>query len=80
MQAICTKYIKPTNTRGARIKAYSESGLSVTVPVNHAKDSQAVHFDAVIAFCSRFEGWGPASLYKAGSIKGGYAWVDTHFQ
>ena len=76
MQAICTKYIGPSNTRGARIKAYCESGLSVTVPFNHAMSGQAVHFAAVVEFCKRYPNWGPAGTYRAGSIKGGYAWVD----
>ena len=75
MQAICTKYIGPSNTRGARIKAYSESGLSVTVPYNHAMSGQAVHFAAVIEFCAQNPVWGPAGLYRAGAIKSGYAWV-----
>ena len=76
MQAICTKYLSPTNFHGARIKAYCESGLSVTIPVNYALNGQALHFAAVVEFCHRHPGWGPAGTYRAGAIKSGYAWVD----
>jgi len=72
---ICTKYIGPTNFRGSRIKAHCESGLSVTVPYDHSKSGQDVHFAAVVEFCRRHPGWGPATAYVAGAIKGGYAWV-----
>ena len=76
MQAICTKFIGPSNTRGARIKAYCESGLSATVPYDHSKSSQDAHFAAVIAFCAKYPNWGFAGEYRAGAIKGGYAWVS----
>jgi hypothetical protein len=42
MQAIFTKYITPTNTRGARIKAWCESG-SVTIPYPHEFGSEEAH-------------------------------------
>jgi hypothetical protein len=35
MQSIVTKYIGPTNTKGARIKATSCGGFSVTVPFDY---------------------------------------------
>jgi hypothetical protein len=76
MQAILTKYLGPSNTRGSRIKAYAECGLSVTVPYPHQASGDRVHFAAVVAFCRRHKGWGPASFYHAGAIKGGYAWVS----
>ena len=78
MQAICTKYIAPSNFRGSRIKAYCESGLSVIVPFDPSKSGQNVHFEAVKAFCFKFPNWGPASAYHAGAIKGGYAWVTIN--
>ena len=34
MQAIQTKYIGPTNTKGARIKAFCAAG-SITIPYNY---------------------------------------------
>ena len=78
MQAICTKYLGPTDFRGARIKAYCGDGRSTTIPYPYTLSGQNVHFKAVIAFCSKFPGWGPADAYHAGIIKGGYAWVNPH--
>lgn len=78
MQAICTKYFGPSNVKGSRVKAYSESGLSVTISYPREKSGQDVDFEAVKAFCSKFPGWGPASNYHAGAIKGGYAWVSLN--
>ncbi len=76
MQAICTKYIGPTDRWDARIKAYSESGLSVVVGYPHHKPQGAeFHRVAVEAFCAKHAGWGTAEDYHAGSIKGGWAWV-----
>ena len=43
MKAILTKYIGPSNTRGSRIKAFDSDGNSVTVPYDHALDSDANH-------------------------------------
>ena len=58
MIAIHTKYLGPTNTNGARIKAYTASygsikGFSVTVPYNHALSGYAVHFGAVKALVKK---------------------------
>ena len=41
MQSIRTRYLGPTNTRGARIKATSASGQSATVGRDYEKDVQA---------------------------------------
>jgi hypothetical protein len=43
LQAITTKYLGPTNTRGARIKATATAG-SVTIPWDHALDACANHY------------------------------------
>jgi len=51
MIAIHTKYLGPTDTRGSRIKAYTASGHSVTVPFDHALsclDRHAVAAKALI--------------------------------
>jgi hypothetical protein len=50
MIAIHTKYLSPTNSRGARIKAYTSDGRSVTIGYNYALDGVAVHHLAVIKF------------------------------
>ena len=54
-QAITTKYLGPTYTRGSRVKATCQAG-SVTVPWDHAKNSDENHTAAAVALCKRF-GW-----------------------
>ena len=53
MIAIHTKYMGPTNTRGACIKAYTGSGFSVTVPFDYSLDGVELHFKAVTALIAR---------------------------
>ncbi len=55
MQAIETRYICPTNTRGARIKATAAAG-SVTISYPHELSGQAVHRKAAEALRDKF-GW-----------------------
>ena len=55
MQAIITKWIGPTNTRGDRIKATAAAG-SVTVPYKGGEDTLNAHRVAAVAFCAKF-GW-----------------------
>ena len=50
MQAIHTKYLPATNTRGSRIKATAGAG-SVTIPYPHELSGQAVHRAAAEALC-----------------------------
>jgi hypothetical protein len=52
MQAIVTKYLGPTNTRGSRIKAAASSG-SVTVPFDYEGDEYET---AARALCEKL-GW-----------------------
>ena len=51
MIAIHTKFIPATDTRGARIKAYTAKhgckGFSATVPVDHSLSYEVRHFEAV---------------------------------
>ena len=54
MQAIHTKYIAPTNSRGSRIKAYTNGiglhkGFSATIPYPHELSDINKHFEAVKA-------------------------------
>lgn len=56
MQAIETRYLGPTNTRGARIKATSASGISRTVPYDHAENSEGAHWQAAKALAESL-GW-----------------------
>lgn len=53
MIAIHTKYISATNTRGSRIKAYTVSGFSVTIPYPHEYSYEVCHFQAVKALVEK---------------------------
>ena len=56
MQAIETKYIGPTNTKGSRIKASAQAG-SVTVGYEH-RGSDKEHDAALRALVTKLEWWG----------------------
>jgi hypothetical protein len=53
MQAIHTKYIPCTNTKGSRIKAYTASGFSATIDYPHELSGHLCHFEAVKALVSK---------------------------
>ncbi len=55
MQAIQVKYISPTNTKGARIKAFCYSG-SITVPYNCDLDDEGRAMEAGQALIEKL-GW-----------------------
>lgn len=55
LQAIQTKYLGPTNSRGSRIKATAAAG-SVTVSWDYALDQCDNHRAAAKALCDKF-GW-----------------------
>lgn len=70
--AFITKYLSPTDTRGARIKATSELG-NVTIPYDHSASMEGAHFQAAKALCRKLKFW-PCKLLQ-GSLKSGYAFV-----
>ena len=49
MVAILTKFIGPTNYRGARVKAFTSSGHRIIVPWDHAHNVEENHNAAAIA-------------------------------
>jgi len=53
MQAIHTKYIPASNVKGSRIKATSDSGLTVTISYPHEFSGHLVHFQAVKALVAK---------------------------
>ena len=62
MQAIHTKYIPATSSRGARIKAYTSSNKAgVIVPVDYALDGEQRHFKAAKAFIAKHFKYAPDS-------------------
>ena len=58
MQAIHTKYLPATDTRGSRIKATCERG-SITIPYPHELSGDECHREAVRRLLERFvsEDW-----------------------
>lgn len=54
VQAITTKYIGPTNTRGSRIKAKAFAG-SITVHYDHALNIEENHANAAKALADKYE-------------------------
>ena len=72
-QAIITKFIGPTETRGHRIKASCESG-SVTIAYPDCDDNQDAHHKAAQALCNKF-GWSGRLIGGALPSCAGYAFV-----
>lgn len=72
-QAITTKYLGPTNHRGARVKATAQAG-SVTVPWDHALGPQENHAEAAKALVAKY-GWPRDVPWYGGATDDGYAFV-----
>lgn len=77
MQTITTKYIPATNTKGARIKATSTSGLSATVSYDDAlPEGEFQHIAAVKSLCKKSNWQGKL---VAGETKTGFVFVFVNF-
>lgn len=74
MQAITTKYLAPTNTKDARIKATSSSGLSVIVPYDDKLEPEQAHRIGAEALRAKLN-WTLGGDMIGGSITTGYAFV-----
>jgi hypothetical protein len=74
MQAIVTKFIAPTNTRGSRIKATAQAG-SITIAWDDATGIDENHRRAALALCERYE-W-PKRLVCGGLPDGAIVWPMT---
>ena len=74
MQAIVTRYLGPTNHRGARIKATCNA-CSVTISYPHELNPPEAHRAAAEALMLKM-GW-HATLYCGGLPNGGYAFVQV---
>jgi hypothetical protein len=73
MQAIITKYLPATATKGSRIKATCDAG-SITISYPHELSGQAVHRTAAEALAAKL-GW--ISEFH-GSLLGGFLSGDRH--
>lgn len=81
-QAIETRYLGPTNTRGGRIKARAWAG-SVTVPYNHELNADQNHRAAAMALAAKCakhaEQYGGKSIWSEGVwTQGGNAKGDGY--
>lgn len=75
MIAIETKYHGPTNTRGARITATTESGHRVSVSYPYEKSGMDAHRVAAMELCrTRLRG-GDCNRLIGGGTKDGYVFV-----
>jgi hypothetical protein len=71
MIAIQTKYLGPTNTRGSRIKAWTDSGFSVTISYPHEISHELCHFEAVKALVAKHAlSWDITDMRYGGTEKG----------
>jgi hypothetical protein len=70
-QAIMTRYLGPSNVRGARVKATAAAG-SVTLSWDHALNSDANHLAAARALADKFE-------WQGALIGGGLPSADMCF-
>jgi hypothetical protein len=71
-QAITTKYAGPTNTKGGRIIATTESGIRHTISYPHELTIEQGHRKAAEELAAKLK-W-PGKLV-AGGLKRGYAFV-----
>ena len=74
-QAIVTRFIGPTNTRGARIKATAWGG-SVTVPFYYELGVQGAH-DAAAEALVRKMGWQGAWVSGGSPDERGFCYVNA---
>ena len=71
-KAIITRYLGPTDTRGARIRASDSDGNRVICSYPYELSGEAVHRVAAEELCRKMN-W-PGKLV-AGGLKDGYAFV-----
>ena len=76
MQSISTKYLSPTNTKGARIKATTSEGKSLTACFDYGVNEEKRHMDAAKLLCEKL-GW--TGTMQGGSTATGkvFVFVDS---
>lgn len=71
MVIIKTKYLNPTNVRGARIKAEA-NGWTATIPYPHHESHELAHYEAVKALIEKHQLEWDISKMGYGSDNAGY--------
>lgn len=74
MQTIETKYLGPTDHRGARIKATASNGDAVTIPYPHDETDTGKHFAAVRKLAAKLD-WSGELI--GGHTARGMVWIFT---
>ena len=76
-QAIVTKYIGPTDTKGSRIKAIASAG-SVTIEIDHALNIAENHAAAAESLANKYKWRG---IWHMGGLPNdsGYCFVASYF-
>ena len=70
MQAIVTKYLGPTNIRGARVKATAQAG-DVILSWNYGLGITGNHRAAALALANKFKWLDYSDLSEGGSLPAG---------
>jgi hypothetical protein len=78
MIAIQTKYLGPTNTRGARIKAWTDSGFSASISYPHEVSHELCHFQAVKALIAKHKLDWNLNEMRYGGTDNGYVFCFAH--
>jgi hypothetical protein len=78
MIAIQTKYLGPTNTRGARIKAWTDSGFSASISYPHEFSHELCHFQAVKALIAKHKLDWNLNEMRYGGTDDGYVFCFAH--
>ena len=79
LQTIATKYLGPTDTKGARIKAVACRGETITIDWNHSEDVKVNHDRAALQLVEKL-GWlelAGLDYLAGGSTRNGYVYVPV---
>lgn len=78
MIAIQTKFLAPTNTRGARIKAFTSSGFQAVISYPYASGNENSHFEAVKELVKKHNlDWNLSDM-RFGGTEDGYVFCFDH--
>ena len=78
MIAIQTKYISASNTKGSRIKAWTDSGFSASISYPHEVSHELCHFQAVKALIAKHKlDWNLNDM-RYGGTDNGYVFCFAH--
>jgi hypothetical protein len=68
---IQTKFIRPSNSNGARVKAFTSNGHSAIVPFDYSLNTLDAHFAAVIALQKKYnDQWNIDGMTYGGTKEG----------